>query len=132
MSVVFKPFVIVDIIEMQKAESSARGMTFMKNPDLDMYRIVAVLKDYIKKTGKGRRLLKKLGHGDKMDELDMKYLEYQEAFTVMIPVTHKTLNMNNYHVGGEIMVAYYPINVWASFHMDGQPDNNDDKRRLKE
>lgn len=131
MSVVFKPFVIMDIIEMQKAEVKALGMTFMSKPDLDMYRIVAILKEFAEKTTEGRKMLKDLGHGEKLEELDDRYLEYQDAFIVMLPVTHHTLNKNNYQIGGEIMVAYYPTSVWASFHIEGHPDNNDDSRRVK-
>jgi len=132
MSVSHKPFVIIDIIPMQKAEMSAMGMTFMKNPDLDMYRVVAVLKSYIEKTAKGRKFLEKLGHGEKMSELNEKYLEFEDAFKVMLPVTSKTINMDKFHVGGEIMVAYYPTNVWATFHAKGEKPNYNDYKRMEE
>jgi len=117
MSVIHTKYVIIDIIEMHKAEIAAMGMTLMQRPELDMYMIRAVLKSYLEQTNKGRGLLKKLGHGDKMPELESKYLNYTEAFTASLPCTHKTLNDNKYHVGGEIMIAYYPTSVYGEFHM---------------
>lgn len=132
MTVFFKKFVITDIILMQKAEVKALGMSFAKNPNLDVYRIVAISKSYIDKTGKGREILKKLGHGEKMDELDIKYMDYQDAFTVMLPITSKSLNWNKYQIGDEIMVSYYPTNVWATFHCENEKDNDADYKRYKE
>jgi len=131
MTVELEPYIITDIVEMQKAEMSAMGMTIMKNPDLDMYRMTAVMKCYIEKTKKGRKILEKLGHGDKLSEVEMKYLEYEESFTAFIPITHKSLNWNKYEIGGEIMIAYYPTNVWATFHAEGEPDNINDHKRLQ-
>jgi len=129
MTVVHKPFIILDIQEIQKAEMKVMGFSLHKNPDLDMYRVKAILKSYMEKTQKGRDFLKKIGLGEKMNELDMHYMEYAEAFTFYLPMTHKTLNENKYHVGGEIMIAYYPTNVWATFHTAGEPDNNNDRLR---
>lgn len=117
MTVVHTTYVIIDIIEMQKAEINAGGMTFMQRPELDMYQVKAVLKSYIEKTAKGRKLLKKLGYGEKITELEYRYLEYTDAFTAIIPITHDTLNQNKYHVGGEIMIAYYPTTVYGEFKM---------------
>ena len=66
-----------------------------------------------------------------MDDLNQEYISNAEAFTATIPVTSKSIEWNKYHVGGEIMIAYYPSNVWASFHTDGEPDNDNDKKRVK-
>jgi len=131
MTVVHKPFVITNIEEIQKAELNIMGKIFNKNPNLDMYRITAILKSYVEKTSKGRELLKKLGLEEKLDDLDMKYIEYAEAFTVTLPVTHQTINWDKYHIGGEIMIAYYPTNVWATFHAEGKEDNISNKKRLE-
>jgi len=131
MTVVHKPYIIIDIIPMQKAEVKILGKVFQKNPDLDMFRIVAVTKGYIEKTEKGRKLLADLGQGEHTGKLNDMYLEYAEAFTVYIPMTSKTIEYNNYHLGGEIMVAYYPTNVWATFHCEGEKDNNNDKKHIK-
>jgi len=120
MTVVHKPFVIVDIVEMQKAEINILGRTVSSNPSLDMYQIKAVLKSYIEKTKEGRKILEKLGHGDKLTELEQKYFDMTDAFTASIPVTHQTLNWNKYHVGGEIMIAYYPTTVYGDFKIVGE------------
>lgn len=132
MTVVHKPYIIFDIELIKKAEMKAMGMTLKKNPDIDMYRIKAILKTYIEQTKKGYKALEKLGHGKKVDDLTKEYLEQQEAFTVYLPVTAKTLEWNKYHLGSEIRVAYYPDNVWATFHTDDEPDNNNDFNRMKE
>jgi len=123
MTVSHTTFVIIDIVEMQKAEVNAGGMTFMRRPELDMYQIHAILKSYIEKTGKGRKILKKLGHGEHMTELDNQYMMYENAFTAVIPITHKALNENKYHVGGEIMIAYYPTTVYGEFHIKEEKKN---------
>jgi len=129
MSVSFKPYIIFEIEEIKKAELNVMGMKLHAKPDLDMYRIKAVLKSYIEKTQKGFEILDKLGHGDKLDQLNKEYLDTCEAFTAYIPITSKSININNYHLGGEIMIAYYPTDVYATWHMDGQPDNHDDHKR---
>jgi len=131
MTVVYKPFVIIDIFEMEKAELGFLGTKLMRKPELDMFRIRAVLKSFLNNTSKGKEILKKIGLEYKLDELDQKYSEYLEAFTAYIPVTRQTLEWNKYHVGGEIMIAYYPTSVWATFHTNGEEDNNDDFNRLK-
>jgi len=131
MSVSHKPYIIFEIEEIKKAEAKYKGRTFMRNPDLDMFRITAVLKSYIEKTQEGFKILEKIGLGSKMDDLNQEYISNAEAFTATIPVTSKSIEWNKYHVGGEIMIAYYPSNVWASFHTDGEPDNDNDKKRVK-
>ena len=130
MTVIHKPFIIFEIEEIQKAEINARGRTLFKKPELDMYKIKAILKEWVEKTKDGRKLLKQLGHEEHMEDLDLSYLKLQESFIATIPVTHQTLNWNKYQVGSEIMIAYYPTNVWATFHTDGEPDNINDKRRI--
>lgn len=131
MTVVNKPYIIFDIEEVKKAEINIMGKVLKSNPDLDVYRIRAILKSYIEKTEQGFRILEKLGHGDKLSELNMEYLNTADAFTVCIPVTAKTINWNKYRIGNTIMVAYYPPSVWASFHCEGAEDNNDDLKRKK-
>jgi len=131
MSVSHKPYIIFEIEEIKKAEAKHKGRTFMRNPDLDMFRITAVLKSYIEKTQEGFKILEKIGLGSKMDDLNQEYISNAEAFTATIPITSKSIEWNKYHVGGEIMIAYYPSNVWASFHTDGEPDNDNDKKRVK-
>ena len=61
MTVVHKKFVIIDIIEMQKAEINVEGSTLLRKTELDMYLMRAILKDFAKKTQKGREFLKKIG-----------------------------------------------------------------------
>lgn len=118
MTVSHTKYVIIDIIEMQKAELNVRGHTLMQRPELDMYQVRCILKSFAEKTKQGRKWLKELGMDEKMNELDQKYFEYADAFVATIPVTHKTLNDNGYHIGGEIIIAYYPTNVYGEFHME--------------
>ena len=132
MSVVFKPFIIFDIEPIKKAELVVMGVTLHKKPDLDMYRVKAVLKSYIEKTEKGFQILEKLGQGEKLGELNKIYIEQSEAFTVYLPMTHKTINKNKYGLGSEIIVAYYPPSVYAKWCCDGIPDNKEDYDRYKE
>ena len=127
MSVSHKEYIIFEIEEIAKAEGRYKNRVFMKNPDLDMFRIKAVLKSYIEKTQDGFKILEKIGLGSKMDDLNQEYLKNCEAFTATIPVTSKTIEWNKYHVGGSIMIAYYPSNVRASFHSKDLPDNDDEK-----
>ena len=127
MSVSHKPYIIFEIEEIKKAEAKHKGRTFMRNPDLDMFRITAVLKSYVEKTQQGFKILDKIGLGSKMDDLNKEYLSTAEAFTASVPVTSKSIEWNRYHVGGEIMIAYYPTEVWASFHTKDEPDNDDEK-----
>jgi len=128
MTVSHKPYIIFEIEGIRKAEGKYKNRIFMSRPELDMYRITAILKSYIEKTQEGLNILDKLGLGEKLTQLNMEYLNNAEAFTVTIPVTHQTINWNKYHVGGEIMIAYYPTNVWATFHTEGEADNNDEQK----
>jgi len=121
-SVVCKPFIIIDVKEKK---------TNPINPGLSIFEITAVLKDWAEKSHKGRKLLKKLKLEEYMGVLDAEYLDTTEAFTTKIPASGKTLEWSKYHVGNEIMIAYYPTNVWATFHANGEKDNTDDRRRFE-
>lgn len=130
MTVVHKPFIIFEIELVKKAEIVVMGRSLHSRPELDMYCVKAVLKSYIEGTKKGYKLLEKLGHGDKSGDLTKEYLDQQRAFTVSIPMTGQCIEWNKYRLGSELMVAYYPSNVWDTFHTDDEPDNNNDKKRV--
>lgn len=134
MTVVFKPYVIYDIVKVKEAKINIAelGLEIPGDPGLDMYHIKAVLKSWVEKSMMGRKLLSKMGLTEYMSQLESEYQDTVNAFTAVIPATARTIEWNKYHVGGEIMIAYYPTNVWATFHAEGEEDNNDDFERWKE
>ena len=132
MTVSHKKYVIIEIEEVKKAEIDLPVIgKLLRKSELDVYRIKAVLKEWITKTEEGYKMIEKLGHGDKMDKLTEEYLKTAEAFTATVPVTSRAIEWNKYHLGGDIIISYYPDNVWATFHTEGQPDNNNDKKRME-
>jgi len=132
MTVVHKPYIIFDIQKIKEAKIEAKKRVLARNPDLDLFRVKIVLKSWIENTKKGYKILEKLKYGDKVDQLTKEYLDTTPGFTAFIPMTAKTIEWNKYKVGSEIIMAYYPSNVWASFHTDGEPDNINDKKRIDE
>ena len=127
MSVSHKKYVIIDIKEIKKAEQKVRNKIIMRKPEQDIFKITAVRKSWIEKSQQGFKLLEQLGYGDKLDQLNQEYLDTAEAFTAILPATSKSIEWNKYHLGGDIMIAYYPENVWATFHAKDLPDNKDEK-----
>lgn len=105
MTLVNKPYLIIDITEIKASPLK---------PNLAIYKITAVLGDWIAKSYHGRKLLKDKGYEEFMDKLEDEYKKTAECFVATVPATAQTLEWNKFHVGGYINIAYFPQSVKIS------------------
>lgn len=107
MTIVKKPYIITDIIEMKNSDHYDLPIPI---PSMKVFHIHAVYKKWVEESMKGREKLDEMGLKEHIDTLEQDYMESYTAFTAIVPATEKTIEWNRYHVGGIINIAYYPEN----------------------